>query len=400
MADLPEAIVTQPEELTECCTHLAAAPQIGMDTEFVGEDTYHPHLCLIQVATAERRYLIDPLTVGPLDAFWQIITDPAHLVIVHAGREEIRICRLATGRVPENFFDLQIAAGLVGPIYPMGHGALVNQLLGVQLSKAETLTEWRSRPLTRQQIRYAFDDVRFLLPLWERLQQRLTRRGRSEWAREEFARMANHAAPVEGENERWRKLRGLGSLDRRKLAVVRELFAWREATAARTNRPTRALVRDDLLIEIAKRNPHQEGDLQVIRGLPKRDLDGILAAVQRGREVPNEECPRAADREQGPPQIALVASLLNVVLTDFCAREDLALSLVASNSDLRQVVRSFLQTGGPPEATETSLARGWRAAQVLPLLCDVVRGRRVYVANLKRESPLGLEDPAAPPAAS
>src|SRR5262249_11762942 len=152
----------------------------------VGEDTYHPHLCLIQVATEERLILIDPLTVGPLDAFWKLVTDPANLVVVHAGREEVRLCRLWTGQPPGNLFDLQIAAGLVGLAYPLGHGALVNQLLGVQLTKAETLTEWRERPLTRAQVRYAFDDVRYLLPLWKQLAQRLDRLGRADWAREEF----------------------------------------------------------------------------------------------------------------------------------------------------------------------------------------------------------------------
>jgi ribonuclease D len=393
MPDLPEQTVSRPEELAECCARLATCPRLGMDTEFVGEDTYHPQLCLVQIATAESLYLIDPLTVGPLDEFWRCVTDPERLVVVHAGREDVRICRQATGRVPENLFDLQIAAGLVGPSYPMGHGALVHQMLGVQLSKAETLTEWRDRPLTRQQVRYAFDDVRFLLPLWERLHDRLERRGRSSWAREEFARMARHAAPEEGENERWRKLRGAGSLDRKRLAVVRELYFWREAEAARGNRPARSLIRDDLLIEIARRDPQAVQDLHVVRGLPRRDLEAIVAAVQRARAIPAVEWPEAAERDQDPIQVQMVVGLLTAVLADFCVREQLAQSLVAASRDLKQLVRSFLQTGGPPAAEDSLLARGWRADHVLPLLCAVLRGRRIHVADLSAEAPLGLEDP-------
>src|SRR5437868_8950736 len=224
MPDLLEQIVTQPEELAEACAHLAASRRFGFDTEFVGESTYHPHLCLVQVATAERVILIDPLTVGPLDEFWKLVVDPANEVIVHAGREEVRLCRLWAGQIPGNLFDLQIAAGLAGLAYPLGHAVLVNQLLGVQIAKAETLTEWRDRPLTRQQIRYAFDDVRYLLPLWQRLAGRLGELQRPDWATEEFTRLANHAAPEEPALEKWRKLRGLGSLDRRRLAVVRELL--------------------------------------------------------------------------------------------------------------------------------------------------------------------------------
>jgi ribonuclease D len=178
-SDLPEQIVSTADELTACCEHLAACRRFGFDTEFVGENTYHPHLCLVQVATAERLYLIDPLAVGPLDAFWRLVVDPQNLVVVHAGREEVRLCRLWAGQTPGNFFDLQIAAGLVGLAYPLGAGSLINQLLGVQLAKAETLTEWRDRPLTAAQIRYAFDDVRYLLPAHERVAARLEAQGRA-----------------------------------------------------------------------------------------------------------------------------------------------------------------------------------------------------------------------------
>src|SRR5207237_879118 len=111
LQDLPEQVITLPEELPACCEHLRASPCIGFDTEFVGEDTYHPSLCLLQVATPEQLFLIDPLTVGPLDLFWAVIADPAHRVIVHAGREEIRLCHLGSGKSPGDLFDLQIAAG-------------------------------------------------------------------------------------------------------------------------------------------------------------------------------------------------------------------------------------------------------------------------------------------------
>ena len=299
---LPEQVAVTPQELTACCEYLATCPQFGLDTEFVGENSYHPHLCLVQVATTERLILIDPLSVGPLDAFWQLVVDPAHTVVVHAGREEVRLCNHFAGKTPGNLFDLQIAAGLVGLIYPLGHGNLVHQLLDVQLSKGETLTEWRERPLTLQQIRYAFDDVRYLLPLWQRLTHRLTELNRLDWAVEEFARMASHVAPEEPNQEKWRKLRGLGSLDRRRLAVVRELFHWREDMAERVNRPARTVVRDDLLVEIARRNPNREKDLHVIRGLPRRDLAQILEAVERARAIPLVDCPAVADREQDPPQ--------------------------------------------------------------------------------------------------
>jgi ribonuclease D len=391
MFDLVEEIVTQPAELAACCAYLATCPRFGCDTEFVGEDTYHPHLCLVQVATPERLILIDPITAGPLDAFWQLMVDPAHQVIVHAGREEVRLCQLWGGKPPGNLFDLQLAAGLVGLPYPLGHGVLVNQVLGVQIAKGETLTEWRDRPLTSQQIRYAYDDVRYLLPLWQRLSARLDKLGRVEWAQEEFARLAATAAPEELPVEKWRKLRGLGSLDRRRLAVVRELSRWREETAARTNRPARTIARDDLLVEIARRNPTRERDLAVIRGLPRRDHAAILAAAQRARDLPLEQCPAVLDREQDRPQVQLVTNVLTAVLGDFCARTALAPNLVANSQDVKQLVRARLH--GEPLPDESLLTRGWRSREVLPHLLAILEGRRsLRITDLTADAPFTVSD--------
>src|SRR5688572_17401032 len=119
MKPLEEIVVADPQSLAECCAQLAQATHIGFDTEFVGEDTYEPSLCLIQISTSKALYLIDPLSSGPLDEFWGLLLDPARTVVVHAGREETRMARRLGGTTPTNWFDLQIAAGLVGFSYPL-----------------------------------------------------------------------------------------------------------------------------------------------------------------------------------------------------------------------------------------------------------------------------------------
>jgi ribonuclease D len=392
MAEVPEEIVSTPEQLSDCCAFLAGCPIIGFDTEFVGEETYHPRLCLVQVATPDRLFLIDPMSVGALDDFWRLIVDPERVVVVHAGREEVRLCRLWTGQAPGNLFDLQLAAGLTGLVYPLGHGTLVNQVLGVRLPKGETLTEWRRRPLTPEQIRYAFDDVRFLLRVHEKLNARLQALGRQEWAREEFTRLAFMASPEDpAVEERWRKLKGMSSLDRRKLGVVRALYQWREERAAAINRPARAVVRDDLLIEIARRNPTKARDLQVVRGLHHRDLDAIVEVVQEARRLPLEQCPTAADRIEDPPQLNLVANILIAVLSDLCARQKLAANLVASNNDVRALVRARLAKEPFPESNP--LVKGWRSLHILPELQAFLEGRRALrIDDLASDSPLEYAD--------
>ncbi len=391
MSGLAEAMITRPEELGPCCDELSKCDVLGFDTEFVGEDTYHPRLCLVQVATPEKLYLIDPLGVGPLDGFWQLIVDPARVVVVHAGREEVRMCRLWAGSPPGNLFDLQLAAGLVGLAYPLSHGSLVQQVLGITLSKGETLTEWRHRPLTSAQLRYAFDDVRHLLALWQHVADRLQRLNRTEWAREEFLRMQSSTDPEENVLEKWRRLRGLGSLDRRRLAVARALYSWREEQAERNNRPSRTILRDDLIIEIARRNPTRERDLQVVRGLPKRDLSSILEVVTQARALPLEQCPVQNEREQDTPQVGMVSGILLSVLGDLCVRLRLAPNLAATTQDVKALVRARLAGEGPPE--ESLLTHGWRCQHLLPELQAVLEGKRlVRIANVRAEAPLEYRD--------
>jgi ribonuclease D len=235
--------------------------------------------------------------------------------------------------------------------------------------------------------------VRYLLPLAERLTERLETLNRMDWAREECDRLSIIAAPDEPNGERWRKLRGLNALDRRRLAIVRELFIWRDKKAAQTNRPVRTLVRDDLLIEIAKKNSSRERDLQVIRGLAKRDLAEISLVIEQARALTPDQWPEVIDRDQDPPQVQLVASVLNAALGDFCARSHLASSLVASSQDIRQLVRSRYHNQELP--ADLLLTKGWRGTHVLPELLALLEGRRRLVINdVRADAPFAYEEKA------
>ncbi|MBI3822862.1 MAG: ribonuclease D [Planctomycetes bacterium] len=392
MHKLEEIIVADPQSLAECCVRLQETKVLGFDTEFVGEDTYDPSLCLIQISTPDALFLIDPLGAGPLDAFWKLLVDPARTVVVHAGREETRMARRHSGQTPSNWFDLQIAAGLVGLNYPLGHAALVYQLLGIQLSKGETLTEWRHRPLSPSQISYAFDDVRYLLPLWHRIDLHLEELKRRAWARQEFDRFLAQALPEMAAQpaEKWRKLKGTGVLDRKRLALVRAMFMARETFAAQMNRPPRVLVRDDLIVEVARRNPKSASEVATMRGMAKRFVQPLWDAIEQARKLPPDQFPKVIEREQDRPQVALVVNLIGAILNDFCAREKLAVSLTATVSDLKDLVRSKMQNEAPAETN--LLMTGWRKEFVLPTLLEVLEGKRsVRIANLDSDSPFALE---------
>ncbi len=279
---------------------LRAAGRFAFDTEFVSEETFEPVLCLIQVATRDRLAVVDPLAVRDLAPFWELINDPAIEVVMHAASEDLRICRFQTGIVPRRVFDVQIAAGLTGFGYPLSLGNLVAQALRVSLPGGETRTDWRRRPLSDAQIRYALDDVRHLLDLADQLAAQLARLGRSEWAETEFAQFVS-AIQNRVEEDRWRRLPGLHQLNRRGLEVARRLAEWRYDEARRTNRPLRQLMRDDLLMAIARRQPSSRRDLEALRDFNRPQLlskgADILAVIAEAQARPG----RPVTRTPRPP---------------------------------------------------------------------------------------------------
>src|SRR4051812_39616115 len=140
-----EPLIATPDALRELVAHLRQSGRFAFDTEFVSEETFEPVLCLIQVATASRLAVVDPLKVGDLGPFWDAVVDPSLEIVMHAAGEDLRICKLKTGKVPRRVFDVQIAAGLVGFGYPLSLGNLAHQALKVSLLGGETRTDWRRR---------------------------------------------------------------------------------------------------------------------------------------------------------------------------------------------------------------------------------------------------------------
>ena len=208
------------EQLTGFCQTLRDVQFIAFDTEFVSEDTYRPDLCLIQVAADDRLAVIDPRELDSVVPFWEVLCDGDHQTIVHAGREEFRFCLNAVGRRPQRLFDTQLAAGLIGLEYPSSYSKLITRLLDKALSKGETRTDWRRRPLSERQIEYALQDVVFLRPLFDSLS----------------AELSTVAAEPTGCRRKWRvwQTRNGGSRDAGELAAcLRNLRPFREIDADR-----------------------------------------------------------------------------------------------------------------------------------------------------------------------
>ena len=372
-ANLEPQIITTEAQLHSLCDGLAQAGCFAFDTEFIMEDAYHSAVCLIQTATETGVALIDPLAGLNTNLFWDLIADPSIEVILHAGAEDLALCQQLTGKPPANIFDVQIAAGLVSRDYPLSLARLIQTMLGVRLHKSQTLTDWRRRPLTEAQRIYAVEDVAYLPALHHLLTERLAKANRLDWAREEFARFESPGVYDPPLKTRLFRLKGAGSLDQEGLAIASELLEVRERLAQKYNRPARAVLRDHLLLEIARHRWTLPREIRSLRGLHLRAsaIEQLAKAVKRGRALPRDRWPVLPVAVERTPEEVALAILLTAVLRDFCRAHGIAFALTASKRSIEQLVHAYTRS----EADTSPLSRGWRARVAGPVLGDVLQGR-------------------------
>jgi ribonuclease D len=389
------ALIVEQDDFEELCQHIRDTQLVAFDTEFISEHTYQPELCLLQFATRERVAAVDPFTLRDLSRWWELMADEETTVVTHGGQAEVRFCLHFAGRPPRKFVDVQLAEGLRSRSYPLAYATLVNRVLDKRVHGKETRTNWNHRPLSKAQIQYALEDVKHVLPVWERQSASLARLGRLEWAQAEFDRMVNEIA-AEHVREAWHRLPKLHKLQPREMAVVRELSLWREAEAARRNKPPRRILRDDLVLELARRQPKSIDDLFATRDMNRGDLrksaEAVVACIERALAMPEADLPQ-------PPRPAgieidsdehVVGQLLGIALLNQCAALNVAKTLVGTSADLRDLVR-WHQRGrksGPPPR----ILQGWRATVCGDLLRDVLIGNiALRVADSKSDHPLVFE---------
>jgi ribonuclease D len=381
------------QELRDYCRDLAGYDSIAFDTEFVSESTYRPVLCLIQVYAGGRLAVIDPLAVGDVRPFWETITSGRHETIAHASRVELEFCLQAVERLPAKLFDVQVAAGLVGIEYPAGYGTLVARLLGESSKKHETRTDWRRRPLSKRQIEYALEDALHLPAIRDNLHERLLELGRRHWLEEEMQAFKDEVRRAMS-HERWRRVSGHSSLDRRSLAIVHELWKWREAEAQRRNQPARRVLRDDLIVELARRQSADPKRIGAVRGLERGDLarrvDGIAACIQHALSLPEDQCPARAHREASP-QMSVLGQFLFAALGSRCREAELAPNLVGGPNDIRDLI-NYDTARDREHRRVPQLARGWRAEFVGRLFDELLAGKKaIRVGDPQSDHPLVFE---------
>ena len=318
----------------------AVAPRLAVDTEFVRESTYRARLCLLQVSDGERIACIDTLALGGPGPFTGLLLDPKVRKVFHAARQDLEVLHDHFGAVPGPVWDTQVAAAMLGHPDQVGYTQLVTSELGMTLPKDHARTDWSRRPLSPEQLHYAAADVEWLLPLADRLGDRLRERERAAWAEAESAALCDPALYAFDDAGAWRRVKGATRLEPAALGRLVALAAWREREARDRDRPRRWILKDEDLLALAERNPADRKALARDTQLPEASLrrlgDTLLEVLRSAADAAPPSVTLHARLE--PAQERAVKQLLSR-LREISEAAGVAAPMLATRRDVEALVR-------------------------------------------------------------
>lgn len=344
--------------LERLVTALSSASRAAVDTEFVRESTYYPQLCLIQIATAEQVACVDVLAALDLEPLFAQLFRPDFTWVLHSARQDLEVVYQRTRRMPPRLVDTQVAAALLGFAPQIGLEDLLERTLGVTLGESFARTDWSRRPLPEAPLRYALDDVRYMLAACDRLDAELARLGRTDWVREDCERLLAER-PVADATAVWSRLKGVHALPFASQCAALALVRWRETAAQRSDRPRRWLLADDALIAIAAALPRDADELgRLAPGkFMVRNAGAVLAAIASRDDTALQAEVRA--NAAGPAPDKHAVKTLQEQVRQRASALGIEPAILATRRDL-----AACALGNPPP----HLRNGWRARQLAALL--------------------------------
>ncbi len=355
-----------PEDVEQFTRTIAHTKQLALDTEGASFHRFVDRVYLLQLSTREQSAVIDPLPTGQLEALGKLVEDPDVEVIFHDADYDLRLLGQDYGWKTRNIFDTRVAAQLLG-FKAFGLAALLDKYFGVTLDKKHQRADWSMRPLTADMLAYASQDTMYLHDLRDQLYRELESKGRLEWAKEEFARLERTRWEPEDPALGFMRIKGARDLDRRELALFRELVHWRDALAKQLDRSTFRVVGNETLMDIARQRPADAKTLMQIKGMPRgigeRHATEILEAVERGIAVPDAELPQfpRAPRWDKDPAFDARVNALRTVRDEAAKRLELDPGVLGSRERLESIARRMPQS--VDDLYEIPDLRRWQIAE-------------------------------------
>jgi ribonuclease D len=362
-------MITSEHELRALCHRALKTGRVALDTEFFWERTFYPQLGIVQLGLSDSDlHLIDAVALPTLPGLGDVLADPGTQLILHDAIQDLQILSRHTGSLPRNVFDTRRAAGFAGMLSTVSLSNLLKDALQIHLAKAETRSNWLQRPLSDEQLAYAFDDIRHLPALCDTLCAAAAERGNGEALAEEmrmydtpslYADAAPDAVYLRYKPFRWSP---------RQRTLLYALVCWREEDARRMDRPRNHIMQDADLLALVQHAPIDSASLETVRGLSRNTLQrhrqAILAAVETANQFPPEalpDSPEKEDRLSTEQKQAIQNRQLSIKAKTDAAGIDSA--LVATKADITALVRHETEGGPPPP---DRLRTGWRSRFLAP----------------------------------
>jgi ribonuclease D len=331
--------------LAELADRLRQEPLLAVDTEAASFHRYLDRVYLLQISSRAETAVVDPLATGGLGPIGELLRDPAIEIIFHDADYDLRLLHREYGFTAQNLFDTRIAAQLLNEP-GIGLAALLERYLGVKLDKRFQRADWSARPLSPEMLSYAASDTHYLPQLRDILRERLGERGRLGWAQEEFALLEDiRPAAADQAEPGWLRLKGAKALRARELAILREIWEWREGTARRADKATFRILNNEPMLAMAKNPPTEVAALKTIPGVSSDQAErrgrDLLAAVKRGLELPEGDLPRPTRTPRRAPDLAYEARLerLKAARNLLAQKYDLPPGVVCPNGTLEAIAR-------------------------------------------------------------
>mgnify|MGYP001793563388 CR=1 FL=1 len=350
-------VITSTDALSAFCTAVAQGPFVTVDTEFMREKTYYSQLCLVQVASEDDAAIIDPLAEGlDLQPLLDLLADESVVKVFHAARQDIEIFYKLMGEVPGPLFDTQVAAMACGYGDQVGYEPLVRAVTGEQVDKGSRFTDWSRRPLSKKQLTYALGDVTHLVDVYKALQKQLDKTGRASWVAEEMAVLDAPSLYFTAPEAAWQRLK-LRNVRKKEIGPLMKVAEWREREAQKKDLPRSRILKDDGIIEVGRAAPTTPEELGRLRSIPNgfersRSAASLVAAVQEGVAIPEEDLPPIEKNGPRTPPPADVVDLLRVLLKRQSEHHGVAPKLLASAADLEAIALN--------DEADVPAMTGWR----------------------------------------
>lgn len=365
------------QALALACDTIRLSKVICIDTEFHRETTYYPELALIQISTGEQTVCIDPLPISDFTPFLSLLTNTDVTKVLHASQQDLEIFNHLFNTLPSPIFDTQIAAGLLGYGDQIGYAALMKKELNIDIDKSQTRTDWMKRPLSREQLLYAANDVYYLAKAYPKMVQQLDALNRLEWLQGDFSSLCLPAQYKVDNQNIWKKVKGNQKLNGAQLAILQALAAWREETAQKRDRPRRRVLPDDALIDMARQKPDSVEKITRLRSLNKTRLNGedaaqLLNRINIALKSSKENWPKHVKRHKLNIREEALVDAMSAILKLKADEHKITPLNLASRKELEDLLQ---------DQPNIPLMQGWRYTHAGQVIEEFLSGLRFLQAD-------------------